>query len=299
MMNRESSNGNLALPATVVRFYGTVEFAFDVIRNGQIAFISPSSMNDPFDPYCFFETDFGDSYMNLFKYVKHKRPAAVPWFRSRVTARSWGKTVSEMKSYLERLKASMFILSTSAPSPELHPKDNLYMWGHYGSGHRGIAIEFDTNRTSAAVLKHHESENIVPLEEQEVWAKIEYVNTFSPIAAADVFELLDQERKIDSRRQLVRADTKLDVYYRRMSVIKNTVWKSENEWRLMWHNDTGGLSVYKCPISQDCVTNIFIGFRFSGDVSAFVAESKRAFPKAGIYRAKKRHGDLALDFEPL
>jgi hypothetical protein len=52
-------------PQQVTRFYGTVDYAMDVIKNRQIAFVHASMLNDPFDPYCFFETDFGDSYQNL------------------------------------------------------------------------------------------------------------------------------------------------------------------------------------------------------------------------------------------
>jgi hypothetical protein len=68
---------------------------------------------------------------------------------------------------------------------------------------------------------------------------------------------------------------------------------------LMWKSRTEGITVYKCPISQDCVTNIFIGLKHCAPVAELVAEAKRTFPNAGIFRAKKRHGDLALDFEEL
>ena len=92
---------------------------------------------------------------------------------------------------------------------------------------------------------------------------------------------------------------RLEEYYDRMSVIKHTVWHNENEWRLLWHNDTDGLPVYKCPISEDCVSNIFIGMRFVGDRDAFINDARRALPNAGLYLAKKRHGNLALDYERL
>ena len=49
-------------PATVTRFYGTADYALDVIRAKQIAFVHVSLLNDPFDPYCFFETDFEGKY---------------------------------------------------------------------------------------------------------------------------------------------------------------------------------------------------------------------------------------------
>jgi hypothetical protein len=152
-----SSFRNIGLPPHVTRFYGTVDYAIDVIKNMHIAYVHTSMLNYPFDPYCFFETDFGDSYQNLLKYVRANHSADMPWFRSQVTAQSWGGTVRDLKAYLQKLRAYMFMLSTSAATETLHPKDNLYMWGHYGMGHRGVAIEFDTEKLTAAVLRHHET----------------------------------------------------------------------------------------------------------------------------------------------
>ena len=47
--------------------------------------------------------------------------------------------------------------------------------GHYGNGHRGVAIEFDTNELAAAALNHHEAQAGAPLlGEESVWSKVEY-----------------------------------------------------------------------------------------------------------------------------
>jgi hypothetical protein len=157
---------DMGVPPRVARFYGNIGYALDVIRNRQLAFVHVSVLNDPFGPYCFFETDFEDNYMNLLKYVKQDHPKEISWFRAQVTAESWGKTVRDIKAFLDALRKQTFMLSTSAPLAGLHPKDNLYMWGHYGCGHRGLAIEFDTDRVAVAVLSHHEIENGAPLSEQ-------------------------------------------------------------------------------------------------------------------------------------
>jgi len=290
------SSFQISAPPTVTRFYGTVDYALDLIRNKLIAFVHVSLLNDPFDPYCFFETDFAGKYPNLLRYVQRHHPKDMPWFRAQVTAQSWGETVRELKEYLDVLRKHTFMLSTSGPQGGFHPKDNLYMWGHYGNGHRGIAVEFDTEKIAAAVLKHHELENGAPLEERTVWSKVEYAQRFAPIAAADVFAFLKQEKDLELRRIASRVATRLDLYYKRMSVIKSDVWKSENEWRLMWRNRTAAPSVYKCPISPECLANIFIGLNFSGDTAALAKEVKHEFPNAGVFIALKRHGDLALEF---
>jgi hypothetical protein len=156
------------IPQQVTRFYGSTQFALDVISNKKIAFVHISLLNDPFDPYCFFETDFGDSYQNLIAYVKKSHPQDLRWFMAHVTPQGWGQAVRDLKKYLDKERSTGFILSTSAASSVLHPKDSLYMWGHYANGHRGLAIEFDTQALASAVRKNHEVENGKPSEESDV-----------------------------------------------------------------------------------------------------------------------------------
>lgn len=57
------------LPAGVVRFYGSLDFALDTIGAKQITLILTSKLDDPFDPYFFFETDFGEVYRAVVDYV--------------------------------------------------------------------------------------------------------------------------------------------------------------------------------------------------------------------------------------
>jgi hypothetical protein len=58
-----------AVPRSVVRFYGNTQYAAESIGFKEITFLHLDKLNDPFDPYFFFETDFSDSYSNLVDYV--------------------------------------------------------------------------------------------------------------------------------------------------------------------------------------------------------------------------------------
>jgi hypothetical protein len=287
----------LPVPARVARFYGTVEFAIDVMQNKRITFVHASQLNDPFDPYGFFETDFGDSYSNLVKYVREKHPADLPWFRASVTVQSWGTTVIELKAYMKRLRGDTFVLSTCAASPDLRPEHNLYMWGHYANGHRGIALEFNTDALARAVLKHHADMRGNPLAQESVWAQIEYAKSFSPISAEYVFQFMKQEKEIATRRRAERALTDLDRYYNRMATIKSDVWQREHEWRLMWRNDETEDKIYKCPIGEDAITAVYLGMILDPDSREKIASAMaHNFPGVPILQARKRHGDLALEF---
>jgi hypothetical protein len=59
-------------PTQVLRFYGNADFALDTIGAQEITLVSTSLLNDLFDPYFFFETDFGEDYSALVDYVRVK-----------------------------------------------------------------------------------------------------------------------------------------------------------------------------------------------------------------------------------
>ena len=62
---------------------------------------------------------------------------------------NWQKSVEDIKKRMEHYKNTTFVLSCSAVTKEMHPRNNLYMWGHYGNGHKGVAIELDTRKASS------------------------------------------------------------------------------------------------------------------------------------------------------
>ena len=221
------------------------------------------------------------------------------WFRAHVTALSWGQTVRELKAYLKNLKEFSFVLSTSAPNGSVEPKDNLYMWGHYAQGHHGIADYFDTEALANAVITHHEAENHVPFEETSVWAKIEYTEDL-PHNCGARFQIHEAGKKFLDKKIPARSMTELNVYYSRMSIIKSTVWEREAEWRLMWRSTDTKPPIYKCPIGADGIRRIFLGLNLpAARADEVVTASRAAFPGVPILRARKRSGDLALDFDAL
>ena len=272
----------------------------DVIKNKRIAFVHVSMLNDPFDPYFFFETDFEESYQNLIRFVRRNHPEEISRFRGRVTPKNWLQTVRELKEYMQTLRRTTFLLSASASLSGRHPKDNLYMWGHYANGHRGLAIEFETEVLASTVLEHHEAANGVPSNETNVWAKIIYSKTFNPISAKWAYEFLKQEVNRQTKKTAVTHYAQLDRHFERMLTIKSDVWESENEWRLMWQNSETNEKVYKLPIGVDTITSIFLGLSLAPEqAEELIAAARKNFPAASIFRAHKRHGDLALEFRQL
>ncbi|MGO9755413.1 MAG: DUF2971 domain-containing protein [Roseiarcus sp.] len=282
------------LPKHVVRFYGTVDFALDAIAHRQVTFVHTSKLNDPFDPYFFFETDFEGSYANLLKYVRKKHPDDERWFTRLVPSHSWEQTVAEIVDHCKKLRDHTYVLSTSAPQDGTHPKDNLYMRGHYGSGHRGVAIEFDPREIAKPLIQEHKQQKGVELSESEVWIKTQYAARLDPLICAHFLDFFRNERDGGGGK------TELEKHYDRASKTKSLVWKSENEWRLQWTTEDTKLKIHRSSISEKAISAVYIGESASKSTEEDIAfEVKRKFPDAKVFKAQKQLGAFALNFKPL
>jgi hypothetical protein len=103
-------------------------------------------------------------------------------------------------------------------------------------------------------------------------------------------------RGVDARRKEQPEQTSLDRYYRQLSVIKSSVWQSENEWRLMWRSKTEPGDVYKIPITPDCVRAIYLGLAIAReDREKAVGSVARHFPNAEIWHAAMNDSRYAAE----
>jgi hypothetical protein len=287
-------------PSTLTRFYGDPAFALEVLEDLKAALVRVTLLNDPFDPYGFFETEF-DGYLGLFRHVMQKHARDLGWFKVNVTSGNWRKTENDLRDYMAGLRRDCFVLCTSAPTDDTHPKDSGYMWSHYGNGHRGLAIEFDPEKLEAAIIAHNKAVGGTVLGDTDrAWMKMEYADSFTPISAESVFEFLQQENNLRLHPRYKRKETALDGYYRKLSVIKGRTWEAENEWRLLWRNKDEAGKVYKISITPDCIKAVYFGCMLGETERKRAADAMtKNFPNAEIWRAVKRHGDLSVEFVAL
>jgi hypothetical protein len=89
-------------PTQVLRFYGNADFALDTIGAQEITLVSTSLLNDPFDPYFFFETDFGEDYGELVDYVRRRHPADFEWFLNEMAIDWWKECVPKLQKLFSR-----------------------------------------------------------------------------------------------------------------------------------------------------------------------------------------------------
>jgi len=192
-----------------------------------------------------------------------------------------------MEEYLKDVRNNIFIFSTTEISENDHPKDNLYMWGHYGNGHRGIAIEFDTSLLTGSVLKQQEKLGGITVDVNAPWSNIKYQDELPEITCEHIYHCVMHKK-----------DAELEKILELRLFSKSIEWKIEKEWRLMWHNDETKLKIVRLDLLDDTITAVYLGCRIPDDINDdIIFETKSHFPKAEIFKARKVKGKFALDFE--
>ena len=275
------------LPQRVTRFYSNIDYALESIGFKEIIFLHREKLNDPFDPHFSFTTDFGENYTGLIDSVQRHHANDLQKFREHLPQKNWESFVDERKRYYNSLWNNTFVFSASAPDEGKHPKDNLYMWGHYGNGHRGIAIEFDTRLLEKAVLAKNERLGGEEAPVDGPWFAINYTATLPKITGESIFQFVVNRDK-----------TELFETMKLMARSKSMHWKPENEWRLMWHNDETKLRTQRLDLLDDTITAVHLGCLVTNELKNRLAfETKRKFPNAEVFEGKQATQDLALIFE--
>jgi Protein of unknown function (DUF2971) len=91
------------------------------------------------------------------------------------------------------------MFSTTAVYPADHPKDNLHMWGHYGNGHRGVAIEFNTTELAQPIIFEYNESHAEKLTAQSAWTRIGYEKMLPVITCSMFHDFLRGEYYKETR----------------------------------------------------------------------------------------------------
>ncbi|MEI7669887.1 MAG: DUF2971 domain-containing protein, partial [Pseudomonadota bacterium] len=265
-------------------FYSNTDFAIDTIRDMEIAFIHNSLLNDPFDPFFDLITEF-NSYAELREQINknyNKKEAAK--FLSQCDRNTFAKLKHNWNAYTKKLRKNIFIFSCCTENEKLSllPENNLYMWAHYANGHRGVAIEFNSE---LLIEEAREQGNIAV--DYPGWDQIIYRDELSSITSGHWYDCIIKEDD-SSLFQVIGNNTRT----------KSKVWEFENEWRLWWRNDEGNNSkkVKKIKIPNDAISKIYFGHLTDEKVKKLIKNNaKFNFPNAKIIQKKKKKGELALE----
>lgn len=204
---------------SLIRFYSNIEYALQCIETNEIALPHASTFNDPFDP-------------NLNIYLKNSRI---------LPQEEINNLRNTFKNIKETVCQNLFIACFSDFEITNHPNDHLYMWGHYGNGHRGVAIKFN--------CKPHLTSN-----KNGSLNKI----TYGPPKKIDRETLLDFGKNPLNEKHKVWQTNKENL------LIKSNNWKPEKEYRLMARpqSPTEQKVIYE-PLASNAMAAVYIGLRTS------------------------------------
>jgi hypothetical protein len=283
----------ISAPKSVVRFYGNPDYALETIALQQITFVHVDKLNDPFDPILDFATDFNDDYACLLAHVQKHHSSEFEFFKNKFPEEAWKMLVEAWSKLASDTRQEMLVFSSCAVTEENHPRDNLYMWGHYGNGHRGVAIEFD-----AIVL----GEPFERPDSKFPWWKMEYKQQVPKITCEYIVELILNLPSKANPEDLSLYGAKLKSLMSQRINSKAEVWKHENEWRLVWLHHKTTLKIHRHDFPQKAIKAIYLGCRATEhEVIArnFVLETQKRFPNVTVFRANMREGEYALDFQKI
>jgi hypothetical protein len=165
------------------------------------------------------------------------------------------------------------------------------MWGHYGNGHRGVALEFDTRKVASLYTEKYNKAKGEKLAPEDAWVRIEYEAKLAAITCSMFFDFFRNQYEQGQRR------TSLQTYIEKASHVKSLVWKREKEWRLFRRLDGTRLKVHRELVPPDAIAAVYVGLSTPpGSEADIVFETRRKFPNAKIYRAHKKLGFTELEF---
>jgi hypothetical protein len=277
---------------SLARFYGNTSYALEVISESRLAFVRVSNLNDPFDPYFYFETDFGFDYKRLFEYVRVFHPNDFGWFIQELPPARWKERIATINRYLQYTRNTTFMTCFIAPSEHMVPQNNLLMWAHYGRGHRGAMIEFDKKRLDDSIVAVNSTAETPTEHTGQVMMKVQYQDSAPIITPRDIYEFYQESRNT------FPDNTKLMRKFRSFLYVKSKVWSYENEWRMLWRNDETKEDTVKMFINEDTIKAIYIGMNADHDTRNNVTiAARKTFPRSTVFLAKKKHGKFGLEFE--
>lgn len=169
------------------------------------------------------------------------------------------------------------------------------MWSHYGNGHRGVAIEFDTALLEQAVLEKWKMPSVEDQSSNSAWCKVNYASELPKITSESVFQVvLNVSEDPEEGTEFAKI---IQLIVRSKSI----EWKIENEWRLMCkNNDETKLKVQRLILPDDSIVAVYLGCRLDNQLKeSLVFETKRSFPKATVYKGNEVKGSFGLAFDKI
>lgn len=245
--------------------------AMDIISKSKIYFSSPNNFNDIFD--CKFpinnELNNEDFYeKRLYDILMKENPLdkEKSVFKD-LNSKYWDNPItaklinSSYKMPIKKRNPNEFFETyldvTTGIFSLSSTCDNNLMWGHYAANHTGICIGFLT-------------EYLLDLGADYI-GKVNYTNILPKLKS----DLLNQEN------------------LEQIFFTKETDWKYENEYRIIWRN----IKERIVAINPYAIHSIHLGYNIGPDRRIFIDSIKNFLPHIKLYETMKDDNEFTLKFK--
>jgi len=234
----------------------------EIFRDRKIYLSSPIQLNDPFEcrPYLtWYRSSRKIQDYFLGEVQKRFRDA------NRETRRQELKKAKDrFKSNAEDFIKNAYIdfLRTTGLYCLSQINDDLLMWSHYCNGHRGVVLEYDTNK-----------------EYSLFWEALD-VQYNEEYPVVNIMEIGEPEE------------------YRKLLLTKFIQWEYEKEWRIIRTPGEGGPGKYR--FDAELLTGVIMGASIEPENRENILSWVKNYPtEIAIYQAKLDETEYRLNIEPI
>lgn len=256
---------NMKRPEHIYKFQTFDQYSLRNLKNAQIYFNRPVDFNDPFDCAVAKESVFHtkrDLLGLLNSYIREgKLPGRSEYENICDVPPEIFEAISRnVESVAEQFQGSCLYNVGCCCFSESN--DHILMWSHYGSGHRGFCLEFDTN--------------FIPFRKNLF--KVKYSKDYPKWKVASIAANASDEFKGEDIEHLLH---------------KYETWKYEREWRI-FHNEAKKLFGYDVR----ALKSVYFGLAASlTDIEIVCLILLGQNPDVKFYRASRHEKPYRLKFD--
>lgn len=251
------------------RAFDKEEHSLDILRNGELWFAFPKTLNDPFDCKIEFDlTSTMDTYASIWRKISNSRSIIE-------------QKPSCIDSLIEMFYPEIPFRVLSLTKNPL----NFLMWSHYADSHKGFCIGLKTYKDMDA--------NSIKIESGQVIEKNKY-DIINLLPLIPVIYSDDMPSPIDAFK------TATDEESIRFLTQKSTLWKYEEEQRCILDNNVLLKPGTPIKISKDDIAEIIFGLNIKNEDKEKIINIVSNYEiKPKIYQCKYVKGKYELKREEI
>ena len=253
-MASDSKPSLAPLPASLYK-YRSLDRATEILSTNRLYFSSPADFNDPFDckvgPLGLLDQDFLREMIRVRSLLGGGKPSPAEERLAHGDADAYKEVSKQVQARVDQHRVLCFS----------EPRENILLWSHYAESHRGICLEFSTEKWSALI------HNALPVRYSHQRPSEDFTH-----------EAWDQMKFVSN-----------------IALIKDSCWRYEKERRFIREPGSGLVD-----FPPEALTGVIFGCEFPDQkYDAVMDLVTRRVPRPAIYKAVRHDRKFALVIEQI